>query len=74
MKYARLDNFKAWCSGTAYQIPDISIVCEKYKCIQISLGDCILGRFFFRTLEDFMKAQVYLKLQQRKLQRSYDGF
>ena len=72
---ARLDNFKAWCSGTAYQIPDISIVCEKYKCIQISLGnDCILGRFFFRTFEDFLEAQSYLKQKQSILRRSYDGF
>ena len=66
MRNERLNHFRAWCSGTAYQLPNKAIRYDAIRGIRILIDDCPLGNFYFKTNQEYSKAKRILRYYMNK--------
>ena len=59
----RLAHFKAWCSGTAYPIPNRALCHDRIRGIQISIDEVVLGNFYFKTDKEYGQAKRILRIK-----------
>lgn len=63
---SKLTEFKAWCNGKAYPIPDSMACNDNLKSISIACGGMILGRFRFKTEKEYKDAKKVFYLRNGK--------
>lgn len=68
---SRLDNFKAYCNGTAYQYPDWAIYLDKIRTVKLFIGSVYLACFRFKT-DSAYKIAVQEANKSIKISASYN--
>ncbi|TDI96995.1 MAG: hypothetical protein E2O29_01805 [Deltaproteobacteria bacterium] len=69
---SKLLEFKAWCNGKAYPVPNAYALNDKTRTICISTKGTILGRFHFDVF-NYIKAKKFIQYLVKPLSVGSDG-